>query len=85
MLVDASINGQWLSISHPSDGGSRRAGGGAGQVRGCVSRGEHQVSDTRFCWVSIKISNRNNFPFFCSTSSIEYVLLNIKNITWLAG
>ena len=49
-LVEDSINGQWLTISHPGDIGSRGTSGNTGQGRGCRSMGELQVCDVRRSW-----------------------------------
>ena len=49
-LIGASIEGQWLPISHPGDIGSRRTSGDTGQVRGYGSIGKSKMCDARWSW-----------------------------------
>ena len=44
--IGASINGQWLPISHPGDSSGRGTGGDTVQGRRHVSIGEPQVCDS---------------------------------------
>ena len=49
-LVETSIDGQRLSISHPGDSSGRGTSGDTGQGRGYGFMGESQMSDARRNW-----------------------------------